>query len=427
MKDYLRIITAGSIAIALQRYADIKAISVEGFVSFILIFMLVSFLFQFIVNRKKTEKTEKQKKSYLPLLKKVAIVVLTSVVLNTTVNFVLYHSGRLDRALQYKDVANNQAIVLNLKDRTPVEKFELMGFYYFLYRQNGKYYLVVQNSKVKQDKLVTRYDSVYLSWLFDALKDEPRADFNDIIKNLSPVVYIQLSRQEMLFESLWFVNSDHYKKAFWRTDEVVEIKKRYDDYLAEKRYQALEQKNTEYEALLNKEVEKLSLAELLQLKTDLYSYYAYTRDTRYVFAIFDEIEKRGNKKKDEYWMALTLYMFLLMEKEKLNDILRKNYGMEVNSSFPFDDGYFLGPNEYSYVKLLNSDNKQPLYLWPDKINEIKSVNGTVLIDFKHEENITLTDFVREDADKIVTLLKNMLKSVAGVEKLYYRQMCDNQE
>lgn len=243
MNNFFKIVVAGAIATLIQRTMGLNPISFEGFALFMFVFVLISFLYQFIFSKKDNiEKTKEEIEKeiegnkrvnvyYFSLLKKFALIILTIFILNILINFISYKSGLFDDTFKYR-FDTSKAIALKLKDKKPIKIFELHKEFYFLYKYKEKYFLVKQQDNIMKDKVLTLYDDFgSLDYIFDFIKD--REDFYEIVDNLSPAVYEEISFNQMFYKPLWFSNSIKY--IYWMSHENKEIKEKHKKYLEEKK------------------------------------------------------------------------------------------------------------------------------------------------------------------------------------------------
>jgi hypothetical protein len=423
MNNVFKIIIAGAIATALQRSTGLNSFSLEGFAFFMLVFIVVSLILSFFFKNKaeRVEQTKEERDGnkrvntyYLSLFKKFSFIVLALFILNVVVNFISIKLGFFDDEFKYR-FDTSKAISLNLRDKKPISIFELHKEFYFLYEYKDKYYLVKQQDNIMKDKVLSLYSSFgSLDYIFDFIKD--RDDFYDIVDNLSPTVYEEIPQTKIFYKSLWFSNSIKY--IYWLSHENERIKENHKKYLSQKAYEELQKKQNEYKKLFNKDIKNIPNEELKDTIKKLYLNNAFTRDTRYVISLFDELENRNIKDKEflTYQMNLMSYLYLFRTKEKLNNILKK-YDMGVIYTFTFLDRQPLDIPEqkYSHVRLVNLKNDTRILLWSDKIKSIDAVEKSLIIEFKNNENIKF-DFDKTDAKEIKQKLNSMIITVLSIEK-----------
>lgn len=428
---FFKIIMAGAIATLIQRTMGLNPISFEGFAVFMFIFVVVSFLYQFVFPKKENiEKTKEEIEKkieankrvnvyYFSLFKKFVLIILTIFILNIIVNFISYKSGLFDDTFKYR-FDTSKAIALNLKDKKPIKFFELHNEFYFLYKYKEKYFLVKQKENMRKDKVLTLYDSFgSLDYIFDFIKD--KENFYDIVDNLSPTVYEEVPLIQMFYKPLWFSNSIKY--IYWMSHQNNKIKEKHKKYLDQKKKEKLKEKQKKYNSLLNKDLKSISNEELKQTIEKLYASNAFTRNTRYVISLIDECEKRGLKDKNilRYQMNLMSYLYLVRTKSKLNDILKK-YEMGVVYTFTFLDRQPLDipKQKFSHIRLADLKRDTKLLLWQDKIQDIKNVDESVVIDFKNDKNIKF-DFDKTDAKNIKLKLTSMISTVYAIEREFNKR------
>lgn len=415
---------AGGIATVLQRNIGLDSFSLEGFAFFMLVFIIISFLWGFIFKDKEQEEVKQSKeeieenkrvnKYYGSLFKKFVLIVISLAILNIVVNFSSYKLGLFDDEFKYR-FDTSKAISLNLKDKKPVKIFEWRKYFYFLYKYEDKYYLVKQKDSIMKDGVLTLYSSFgYLENIFDFIKE--RDDFYNIVDNLSPTVYEEVSFTQMFYKPLWFSNS--INRIYWSSSENKEIKEKYNKYLNQKKYEKIKQKQEEYKKLLNKDLKTISDEELKQTINKLYSIHAFTRDTRYAISLLDEAKNRDIKDKDInlHQMNLISYLYLYRTKARLNDIL-KSYDMGAVYTFTFLDRQPLDipKQKYSHVRFVDLSKKTRVLLWGKRVKDIKSENENLIIEFNNGQKISYK-FKKEDTKQIKLKLNAMISTVYSIER-----------
>jgi len=420
MNNFLKIIIAGSIATILQRSIGLNPTSIKGFAFFMLVFVVISFIWQYFFrkNEAKEENAVSEQKianrNFLLSLKKPILILFTLIGLNSVVNFISYQTGLFDDEFKYRQ-DTNKAVALTFND-TYINVFYKDSWYYFLYEHKGKYYLLKKHDRAPKKSVLTLFSKIYMSDIYNNLKDEK--NFADILKNLSPTVYEEVSIIDMVIKPLWFSNSS--KHIYWLSEDYKEYKNKYEKYNQKKERL---KKEKLYKSLLNKNIKTLKNDELEITIKKLYSYYAFTKDTRYVISLFDELGKREVKFKDKklyvYEMELMSFLYLFRTKEKLNNILKK-YKMGVVYTFTFWDNQpvDIPKQKQSHLRLVNMEEHTRLLLWKDKLKDIAYLSDRLIFHLNNEEKVEFNAFNHKDIKDIGLKLNAMVSTIYHIEKKF---------
>lgn len=327
--NFLRIIISGGIATILQKSLGLNPISLQGFLFFMVVFMTISFTRFYIFPNKKIDLSNEEKellkkqkelnrKIYLDYGKKFLLIIFSLVILNSAINFISFKIGLFDDSFKYR-FDTKKAIALNLQNEKLIKEFSIYDEIYSLYEKEGKYFLVQQKQKNYNKHIITLYSNFFISDIFDELKDEN--NFLDILNNISPTLYEELTIYDFVLKPLWFSNS--INNIYWLSEDIEFFKNEYEKYIKEKKSKAKEEK---YKSLLNKDLEKTSEIELFDTLKDLYSLDAFTENINYVIDIFNELDKRDTSKTKDlnietYRFAFMIYIYVYKEKEVVNQIL----------------------------------------------------------------------------------------------------------
>lgn len=421
--NFLRILVSGGVATILQRSLELNPISLQGFLFFLVVFMTISFAWFYIFPNKKADVSDEEKellkkqkelnrKIYLDYAKKFLLVIFSLVILNSAINFISFKLGLFDDSFKYR-FDTKKAIALNLQNEKLIKEFQIYEQFYSLYEKEGKYFLVEQKDSNKH--IVTLYSNFFISDIFDELKDNE--NFLDILNNISPTLYKELTIYDFILKPLWFSNS--INNIYWLSQDIEFYKDEYEKYINEKKAKEKEEK---YKSLLNKELENTSEIELFDTLKNLYSLDAFTQNLNYVIDIFNELDKRDSSKTKDlnieaYRFAFMTYIQLYKEKEVVNQILQE-YEKGVVYSFNFWD---LQPDvniKYSHARFVNLKNDEVTVFWYQNIENIEIVNNELIVNQKDGKKVNLGTFQKQDAEKIKAGLLTLLKDIYLVEDIY---------
>lgn len=436
MKNIVRIIVSGAIATILQKSIGLNPISLEGFGFFMAVFMIVSFSWHFISSKKddnkkfieNKEESKLENKEYtkyiFSLIKKITIIIVILIVLNASINFISFKLDVFDDEFKYK-YDTSRAITLNLKEKAQTS-FKIDNFTYFLYKHKEKYFLVKQKDSLAKQKVLTLYSKIYMFHIFRNLKDEK--NFEDILKNISPFVYEEVTLKQILFYPLYLSNSINH--IYWSSDDFKKYKTKYEEYQKKKIYikkqKELELEEKKYNQLLNQNTDNMTEKDLKSMIKELYSIHAFTRDTRHILNLFDLLDKKQKSKKKElklfvYQFRLMSYLQLFRQKEKLNNILKK-YSFGVVYTFNFWKGKPLDIKEqkYSHLRLVDLKNHKRFLLTHNEIKNIEVKNDTLAIRFHEKEDLVFDNFKSKDREYIKNKLLSMIKNINFIETEFYK-------
>ncbi len=421
--NFLRILVSGGVATILQRSLELSPISLQGFLFFMVVFMTISFAWFYILPNKKADLSDEEKellkkqkelnrKIYLDYAKRFLLVIFSLVILNSAINFISFKLGLFDDSFKYR-FDTKKAIALNLQNEKLIKEFQIYEQFYSLYEKEGKYFLVEQKDSNKH--IVTLYSNFFISDIFDELKDNE--NFLDILNNISPTLYKELTIYDFILKPLWFSNS--INNIYWLSQDIEFYKDEYEKYINEKKAKEKEEK---YKSLLNKELENTSEIELFDTLKNLYSLDAFTQNLNYVIDIFNELDKRDSSKTKDlnieaYRFAFMTYIQLYKEKEVVNQILQE-YEKGVVYSFNFWD---LQPDvniKYSHARFVNLKNDEVTVFWYQNIENIEIVNNELIVNQKDGKKVNLGTFQKQDAEKIKAGLLTLLKDIYLVEDIY---------
>ena len=419
MNNFIKIVVAGSIATMLQRSIGLNPISLEGFAFFIVVFIIISFVWQLFFSKEDSEKREKVKKpinykKFILALKKPIYIVVSLLLLNSAINIISFKTGLFDDEFRYR-FDTKKAIALNLKEDY-LKSFTIDQFHYYLYQHGEKYFLVKRTTETKKNKILTLYSKVYMFNIYRQLKNEK--DFLDILKNISPTVYEEVSTMDMILKPLWYSNTIEY--IYWTSEDYKKYKEKYIKYFTKQK--RLEKENN-YKKLLNMDLKNLDEEELSKTIKKLYSYYAFTKDTRYALSLFDELGKKSTKFKDkelyDYQMQLLSYLYLFRTKEKLNDIL-KQYKFGVVYTFSFWDRQPLDipKQKNSHLRLVDLNKDKRFLLWQSKIKKIEGLQDKLIINLNNGKKLEFTTFKQKDIKTIGLKLNAMIRTIYAIEKKF---------
>lgn len=425
--NFLRIIISGGIATILQKSLGLNPISLQGFLFFMVVFMTISFTWFYIFPNKKIDLSDEEKellkkqkelnrKIYLDYGKKFLLIIFSLVILNSAINFISFKIGLFDDSFKYR-FDTKKAIALNLQNEKLIKEFSIYDEIYSLYEKEGKYFLVQQKQKNDNKHIITLYSNFFISDIFDELKDEN--NFLDILNNISPTLYEELTIYDFVLKPLWFSNS--INNIYWLSEDIEFFKNEYEKYIKEKKSKAKEEK---YKSLLNKDLEKTSEIELFDTLKDLYSLDAFTENINYVIDIFNELDKRDTSKTKDlnietYRFAFMIYIYVYKEKEVVNQILQE-YEKGVVYSFSFWD---LQPDvniKDSHARFVNLKNDEIFVLLYKNIENIEIINNELIINQKDGKKVNLGSFQKQDAEKIKESLLTLIKNIYLVEDLYMK-------
>lgn len=421
--NFLRILVSGGVATILQRSLELNPISLQGFLFFLVVFMTISFAWFYIFPNKKADVSDEEKellkkqkelnrKIYLDYAKKFLLVIFSLVILNSAINFISFKLGLFDDSFKYR-FDTKKAIALNLQNEKLIKEFQIYEQFYSLYEKEGKYFLVEQKDSNKH--IVTLYSNFFISDIFDELKDNE--NFLDILNNISPTLYKELTIYDFILKPLWFSNS--INNIYWLSQDIEFFKSEYEKYINEKKAKEKEEK---YKSLLNKDLENTSEIELFDTLKSLYSLDAFTQNLNYVIDIFNELDKRDSSKTKDlnieaYRFAFMTYIQVYKEKEVVNQILQE-YEKGVVYSFNFWD---LQPDvniKYSHARFVNLKNDEVTVFWYQNIENIEIVNNELIVNQKDGKKVNLGTFQKQDAEKIKAGLLTLLKDIYLVEDIY---------
>lgn len=421
--NFLRILVSGGVATILQRSLELNPISLQGFLFFLVVFMTISFAWFYIFPNKKADVSDEEKellkkqkelnrKIYLDYAKRFLLVIFFLVILNSAINFISFKLGLFDDSFKYR-FDTKKAIALNLQNEKLIKEFQIYEQFYSLYEKEGKYFLVEQKDSNKH--IVTLYSNFFISDIFDELKDNE--NFLDILNNISPTLYKELTIYDFILKPLWFSNS--INNIYWLSQDIEFYKDEYEKYINEKKAKEKEEK---YKSLLNKDLENTSEIELFDTLKNLYSLDAFTQNLNYVIDIFNELDKRDSSKTKDlnieaYRFAFMTYIQLYKEKEVVNQILQE-YEKGVVYSFNFWD---LQPDvniKYSHARFVNLKNDEVTVFLYQNIENIVIVNNELIVNQKDGKKVNLGTFQKQDAEKIKAGLLTLLKDIYLVEDIY---------
>ena len=425
--NFLRILISGGIATILQRSLGLSPISLQGFIFFMVVFMTISFIWFYIFPNKKTSLNEDEKellkkqkelnkKIYFDYGKKFLLVVFSLIILNIAINVISFKLGLFDDSFKYR-FDTKKAIALNLQNEKVVKDFQIYDEFYFLYEKDGKYFLVQKKQKDDNSHLITLYSKFSFSDIFDNIKDEK--NFLDILTNISPTLYEELTIYDFILKPLWLSNS--INNIYWLSEDIEFFKDEYEKYIKEKNAREKEEK---YKFLLNKDLENLSEIELFDILKNLYSLDAFTQNINYVIDIFNELDKRDSSKTkklniEAYRFAFMAYIYIYKEKEIINQILQE-YEKSVVYTFSFWDFQADLNIKYSHLRFVNLRNDEVSIFWYKNIENIEIVQNEIIINQKDGKKVNLGSFQKQDLEKIKTSLLILLKNIYLVEDIYMK-------
>jgi hypothetical protein len=423
--NFLRILVSGGVATILQKSLGLNPISLQGFLFFMVVFMTISFSWFYLSPNKKADLSDEEKelfkkqkelnkKIYLDYGKKFLLIIFSLMTLNIAINFISFKLGLFDDSFKYR-FDTKKAIALNLQNEKLIKEFKIYEEFYSLYEKEGKYFLVEQKEKQNNKQILTLYSNFFISDIFDELKDEE--NFLDILNNISPTLYKELTIYDFILKPLWFSNG--INNIYWLRQDIEFFKSEYENYIKEKKAKAKEEK---YKSLLNKELENTSEIELFDTLKNLYTLDAFTQNLNYVIDIFNELDKRDSSKTkalniEAYRFAFMTYIYVYKEKEVVNQILQE-YEKGVVYSFNFWD---LQPDvniKYSHVRFVNLKNDEVTVFWYKNIENIEIVNNELIVNQKDGKKVNLGTFQKQDAEKIKTALLTLLRDIYLVEDIY---------
>ena len=239
----------------------------------------------------------------------------------------------------------------------------------------------------------------------------------DILENISPTLYKEITLQDFIFKPLWFFNNS--KDIYWLSEDIEFYKSEYKKYIEQKKAKEKEEK---YKSLLNKDLQNLSEIELFNLLRDIYKISAFTEQINYVIEIFNELDKRDkNKTKDlninSYRFALITYLHLYKTKEQLNEILQ-NYEKGVVYAFDFWD---LKPDiniKFSHARFVNLKSDEVFVFYLENFTNIEVFENEIVVIQKDGTKISLGFFQKEDLERIKDKLFILLRDIYLVQNIY---------
>lgn len=423
--NFLRILVSGGVATILQRSLELSPISLQGFLFFMVVFMTISFLWFYIFPNKKADLIDEEKellkkqkelnrKIYLDYGKKSLLIIFFLFILNIVINSLSLKLGLFDDSFKYR-FDTKKAVALNLQNEKLIKELQLYDEFYSLYEKDGKYFLVQQKQKENNNYILTLYSNFFISDIFDELKDED--NFLDILNNISPTLYKELTIYDFILKPLWFSNG--INNIYWLSEDIEFYKSEYEKYIKEKKAKVKEEK---YKSFLNQDLEKLSEIELFDILKNLYSMDAFTQNVNYIIDIFNELDTRDSSKTkalniETYRFAFMTYIQLYKEKEVVNQILQE-YEKGVVYSFSFWD---LQPDvniKYSHARFVNLKNNEVFIFWYKNIENIEIINNELIINQKDGKKVNLGSFQKQDAEKIKIALLTLLRDIYLVEDIY---------
>lgn len=425
--NFLRIFISGGIATILQRNLGLSPISLQGFLFFMFMFSIISLFWFYIFPNKKTNLSEDEnellkkqkelnKKIYLDYGKKSLLIIISLFTLNIIINFFSFKLGLFDDSFKYR-FDTQKAIALNLQNEKLIKNFQIYDEFYSLYEKEGKYFLVQQKQTANNKHIITLYSNFFFSDIFDELKNEK--NFLDILNNISPTLYEELTLYDFILKPLWLSNS--INNIYWLSEDIKFFKNEYEKYIKEKNAKIKEEK---YKSLLNKNLKKSSEIELFNVLKNLYSLDAFTENINYVIDIFNELDKRDSSKTKDlnieaYRFAFMTYLYVYKEKEVVNQILQE-YEKGVVYSFNFWD---LQPDpniEYSHIRFVNFKNDDISIFWYKNIENIEIIKNEIVVNQKDGKKVNLGSFQKQDLEKIKTALLTLLRNIYLVEDIYIK-------
>ena len=232
--NFLRIIISGGIATILQKSLGLNPISLQGFLFFMVVFMTISFTWFYIFPNKKIDLSDEEKellkkqkelnkKIYLDQGKKSLLIIISLFTLNIIINFFSFKLGLFDDSFKYR-FDTQKAIALNLQNEKLIKNFQIYDEFYSLYEKEGKYFLVQQKQKNDNKHIITLYSNFFISDIFDELKDEN--NFLDILNNISPTLYEELTIYDFILKPLWLSNS--INNIYWLSEDIKFFKNEYE-------------------------------------------------------------------------------------------------------------------------------------------------------------------------------------------------------
>lgn len=433
MKNIVRIIVSGAIATILQKSIGLNPISLEGFGFFMAVFLIVSFSWHFISSKKDDNeenienlklKNKRSNKYIFSLIKKIAISIITLIVLNTSINFISFKLGVFDDEFKYRN-DTSIAIALDLNEKAQTS-FKIDDFTYFLYKHKEKYFLVKQKSSLAKQKVLTLYSKIYMFHIFRNLKDED--NFEDILKKISPIVYEEVTLKQMIFYPLYLSNSISH--IYWSSDDFKKYKTKYEEYQQKKidiqKQKELELEEKKYNKLLNQNTDNMTEKEIGSMIKELYTIHAFTRDTRHILNLFSILDKKQKNKKKElklfvYQFRLMSYLQLFRQKEKLNNILKKyNFGVVYTFNFWKGKPMDIKEQKYSHLRLVDLKNHKRFLLSHNDIKSIEVKHDTLAIHFHQKKDLIFDNFKSKDKEYIKNKLLSMIKNINFIETEFYK-------
>jgi hypothetical protein len=423
--SFYRILISGSIAALSQRVLEIDSFSINGFLFFLVVFSLVSYIWTFVfpvykdLTKDEIERKKHSRKQnfliFKDYLKKSSLFIVTLFILNFIVNIISYKGGFFDNEFKFRfDIKSAVELKIN---QEPISSFSIRENNYFLYKQDKNFFLVEQGDKTPKKHLLTLYTKVYMDEIFSSLKDEK--DFLNILENISPTVYKEVSIYDFLLKSLWFSNS--IKDKYWLSEDIEFYKEKYRDYITKKLAQ---EKRDKYKTLLNKDYKHMNEKELVELIKEIYTFYAFTNDSKYIMDIFLELESRSKEKLEglnykTYQFAFFTYFKLLEAKYELNQSIKK-YDKNVNFTFEFWDykASNLDFNANSNIEFIDLRKDEKYLVWYDNFKEIILNENKVYLNQKDGKEILLGTFETPEQKLIKEKITFMIRAINVIEKLY---------
>lgn len=266
--NFIRVLVSGAIATVIQRGAGLNPISVEGFGLFMVIFMAISFIWMKLFPTKKDDKEEKVEvwisivdrfKALLNLVVKISVIAVLYLLLNIFINYTSYKLGLFDGEFQYRE-DKSSATAITIKDK-PIKSFSIYGtnIHYSLYQYKDKYYLTKTIGIPKKNQtILTTYSTISLYKVYNNLRHLD--NFEDILLNLSPVVYNEVTEFDMLLKPLWFSNED-ITKIYWSGDEIRKYQSKFKE---QKELEKQVQEKLQEELKISKQEQKKLQLQLLE-------------------------------------------------------------------------------------------------------------------------------------------------------------------
>jgi hypothetical protein len=440
MNNTIRIIISGGIATVIQGIAELNPVSIVGFLVFFSIFMFISFSIRYFFPLKQIEKKEVSpkikllKERFFKTIKIIFVIFLSYIFLNSIINLVSYKLGLFngDLTFTYKQ---NKALSINNKYKK-IDMFESYKIPHHLLKYNGKYYLLKTKDEYLKKSYILKVARIkpVPTTLYDYLRE--RDDFQDILDNISPVAYEEISIASMIFNSLWFINYNT-KNNYWRDFDKKYTQEEYTEYLKEKiekeKYQVLliDSKKQSTLQLANTIVKhfKAIIKKHFEANSDIKD----IKDIKHIVELFDEYNLRPKNQREAtninisyHQISLMSYIYITRYKYELNEILSKYgyYGVYYSLSFldSIEKTTYIGllksPKEKYKLSNDTVKNKANKYISYIKDYEINSKDDKVIINMKNKEPIILENLSKNDAIQIAKSLNRMITMLYSKEKEY---------